>query len=427
MKGFALYIHVPYCFHKCPYCDFNTYAVATIPEKEYISALLAELDFRASEKGWRGREVQTIFFGGGTPSLFSPSSIRKVISTINRLFPVSEEVEVSLEANPGTITSDSLLGFREAGINRLSIGAQSFSQESLKRLGRMHTPDQVVMGVENARSVGFRNISLDLIYGIEEQSTIDLKNDLRQALELNPDHISAYGLTIEKGTPFYSRFKKGSLKLPSEDTTLEMMEILSCDLKSAGFNRYEISNFSKPGKEARHNLAYWSCSDYLGLGAGAHSFLAKVTTQLTGTRWSNYALPAKYIKTAQSQGAADSWHDQLSKDDLMFEFFFLGLRKIKGVSLVEFSERFGERAETIYYPTLQLLMEQGLVLSHSGILYLTDKGLLLTDSVLEHFLETDRRSYTPTIDENSDAKEGELQNNGSSIKAIDSPSVAVND
>lgn len=426
MKGFALYIHVPYCFHKCPYCDFNTYAVASIPEKDYISALLSELDYRASERAWRGREVQTIFFGGGTPSLFSPSSIRKVVSAINRLFPVSEEVEITLEANPGTITPDSLSGYREGGVNRLSLGAQSFNQSSLKKLGRMHTPEQVVLGVENARTAGFHNVSVDLIFGIEDQSAIDFRDDVRQALELNPDHISAYGLTIEKGTPFFTRFKKGQLKLPSEETTLEMIELLCGELSTAGFARYEISNFAKPGKEARHNLAYWNSADYLGLGAGAHSFVLRDGSNPTGLRWSNYALPAKYIKIAQTQGFADSWRDELSKSDLIFEFFFLGLRKTAGVSLVEFQERFDERADKLFSVTLQMLRDQGLVLCHSGRVHLTQRGLLLADSVIEHFLDSDQKSYTPShIKKGLEPKtitERELPRDGA-----DSQSMAVND
>lgn len=389
MKSFSLYIHIPYCFHKCPYCDFNTYAVANIPEKAYVEALLSELDFRASDPLWRGREVQTVFFGGGTPSLFSPSSIRKILGSVFRNFAAREDLEISLEANPGTVTAESLHGYREAGVNRLSIGAQSLSINTLKKIGRMHSPEHVIMCVEHAIAAGFHNVNLDLIWGVEEQTVSDLRSDLRAVLDLKPQHISAYGLTIEKGTPFFIRYKKGHMKLPPEETLIEMMGAINEMLAEEGFLHYEISNFSKPEKEARHNLAYWNGDDYLGLGAGAHSFIEDNSSPAyrSAMRWSNYALPAKYIKECCAHGKANSWNDTLDREKLMFEFFFLGLRKIAGVNLKDFENIFACKAQDVYPVSLDVLLEQNLLSLEGDNLKFSSKGLLIADSVFEFFVE----------------------------------------
>ena len=387
MNPFSIYIHIPYCLHKCPYCDFNSYAVSVFPEREYAGALLAELDYRASLPEWRGRPVQTVFFGGGTPSLFSPSTIRKIVAAICNTFQVHDQVEITLEANPGTVSPDSLLGFREAGINRLSLGAQSFSPETLKILGRMHTPVQTESAVAAARAAGFTNINLDLIYGVPKQTLHDLKNDLAATLALQPEHISAYGLTIEKGTEFFTAVKKRTLKLPREGVVIEMMEEINRFLPARDLIRYEISNFAKRGKEARHNMAYWNGDNYLGLGAGAHSFVSAAThnNRVALKRWSNYASPKQYIEQAAAKGDASSWHDELSPEAAMFEFFFLGLRKVQGVNLDTFEALFGISAETLYPATITILCDQGLITRSGKSLALTERGLMLADSVIANF------------------------------------------
>lgn len=385
MKPFSIYIHIPFCFHKCPYCDFNTYAVATAPEQVYTAALLSELDYRASQPEWAGRPVQTIYFGGGTPSLFSPRSIRKILSVISKTFPVQDIVEVSLEANPGTVGTDSLSGYREAGVNRLSIGAQSFNSETLKTLGRVHAADQTDSAVEAARSVGFRNISIDIIYGVPNQTLMDLSGDLSHVLSLNSEHISAYGLTIEEGTPFYQSYKRGVLKLPTDERVLEMMSLIESTLSSAEFKRYEISNFCKTGREARHNMAYWNGDDYIGLGAGAHSHLGSSGDDIYGRRWSNFALPKRYMEEATSHGSAESWSEELGRSDAIFEFLFLGLRKIKGASLKSFEERFGVTFEKAYPALIEVLTSEKLIEVFDSHVRLTKKGLHLADSVIENF------------------------------------------
>lgn len=393
MKPFSLYLHIPFCFHKCPYCDFNTYAVSAIPEKEYVSALLAELDYRATLPEWRARVVQTIYFGGGTPSLFQPSSIRKIISAICKTFPLDESAEISLEANPGTVTPESLAGYREAGVNRISLGAQSFDRSTLKTLGRMHSPEQIESAVEAARNAGLHNINIDLIYGVPQQSLESLKEDLTRTLALKPTHVSPYGLTIEKGTPFYLSYKKGTLKLPKEDSVVAMMEEINDFLPLNGLHRYEVSNFAHIGKEARHNMAYWSGIDYLGLGAGAHSFNASASVESGnyGMRWSNFALPVKYISETTAHGKAESWTDVLGFQEAMFEYFFLGLRKTAGINLRDFEERFQATVQSLYPALLQVLTDERLIKLDADRLALTSRGFMLADSVIENFVQPEKK------------------------------------
>ncbi len=389
MRPFSLYLHIPFCLHKCPYCDFNTYALASFPEKEYVSALLAELDYRTSLQEWRGRSVQSIYFGGGTPSLFTPASIRRIISVVSKTLPVEDDVEVSIEANPGTVSYDTLSGYYEAGINRLSLGAQSFNAEILRALGRMHTPAQTEEAVIAARNVGISNINIDIIYGAPSQSLADVQADLMEIGKLDPTHVSPYGLTIEKSTPFYTSYKKGVLRIPKEEIVIDMMQRITNELSGCGLQRYEISNYAKPGKEARHNMAYWNGDDYLGLGAGAHSFTARLGDGQTmfGRRWSNYALPQKYIEEASVQGSAQSWSETLDERGAIFEYFFLGLRKCKGVSISGFESKFHRTLKQSYPCALEMLLSEGLLSYQGDQLAMTERGFMIADSVIENFSE----------------------------------------
>jgi oxygen-independent coproporphyrinogen III oxidase len=387
-KPFALYIHIPYCYQKCPYCDFNTYAVPSVPEAEYTSAILAELDFYAHTEAWKERPVKSIYFGGGTPSLMRPRFISQIIDSARYHFGTYPDAEITLEANPGTVTQDSLVGYQESGVTRLSLGAQSFNSTSLKLLGRMHSVDQVEAAVQSARDADIKNISLDLMFGLPEQTYSELRNDISRALDLEPDHLSFYGLTIEKGTPYYQRYKKGFLRLPPEELVIEMMDEIERVIPSSGLLQYEISNFARAGFQSKHNLAYWSGDDYLGLGAGAHSFYGfPEDLEFFGKRWSNYAKPAKYIEESVAHGRADSWQDSLTLSDGMFEFFFLGLRKICGVDMKDFQSRFGSNALLRYQETVRELEFQGMLLLKDEVLRFTRKGLRLADSVLERFVD----------------------------------------
>ena len=399
MRPFSIYVHIPFCRRRCPYCDFNTYAVSTIPEKEYIGALLAEIDYRAALKCWHGRLLRSIYFGGGTPSLFSPFSIRKIIDAITSRFPVADDIEITLEANPGSTGAENLAALRRAGVNRLSLGAQTFQEDLLRRLGRLHNVDQIDAVVSSARAAEFANVSLDLIYGIPGQTLEQVKADIARLILLRPEHVSAYGLTVEKGTPFYVEYRKGQLTLPDEELVMAMMKEVDRGLRQAGFERYEISNFSRPGREARHNLVYWEGGDYIGVGAGAHSFVAEYEGELRlkGNRWANFALPEKYIQHCTAFGHAESWKEDLFPPDLMFEYFFLGLRKIRGVSCAEFGRLFGSSVEQVYPEVLQILFDENLLRRDGDYLRLTEQGLLLADSVIENFvLEDDRSLVHPT-------------------------------
>lgn len=362
----------------------------SVPEDEYAAALLSELDWRANQEGWKGRPIQTIYFGGGTPSIFSPKVIRKIISVTTKLFPTLDYIEVSLEANPGTVSTDNLSALKEAGVNRISFGTQSFNSDTLKTLGRAHTPDQALSAVESARAAGFKNISLDLMYGIPGQTIADVRSDIMQILSTEVPHVSAYCLTIEKGTPFYQSYKRKILKLPKDELVLEMMNIIIDDLAAAGLHRYEVSNFAKDGFEARHNLAYWNGDDYLGIGAGAHSLLTQEPTAaapLYGRRWSNYALPNKYMESTTTIGVAESWSEELDKKAALFEFFFLGLRKTAGVSTDRFLNLFKAPVEVVYGELIDILIHEKLLERHGSFLKLTRKGLELSDSVIENFAE----------------------------------------
>ena len=384
-SGFSLYIHVPFCIHKCPYCDFNTYAVSNVPGESYVDGLLAELDFRLAQPEWHEREVNTVFFGGGTPSLLEPRLIAKVLTAIRERAAVQDGAEISLEANPGQASRAFLLGYREAGVNRVSFGAQSFTVSTLKSLGRLHTANDIATAFSDARSAGFDNINIDLIYGVPKQTLTEFKSDLNEALSLAPQHISLYGLTIEQGTPLHSAVARKDIIPLDDDTTLAMMEHGNERLREAGLEHYEVSNFSHPGYSARHNLAYWNGDDYLGLGAGAHSFF-RVDAD-SAKRWSNISLPEEFSKRARASGAAESWQDNLKRRDLIFEFFFLGLRKRAGVSLNRFKELFGVDIDHPYPGLITVLCDQGLLCVTGDALSITAKGLPLSDSVVENFAD----------------------------------------
>lgn len=383
MKPYSLYIHIPYCLHKCPYCDFNTYALPNFPEQEYAETIQREFSHRVTYTEWRERPIRSIYFGGGTPSLFDSATISGLLSTIRSLAPVLSDAEITLEANPGTIATTKLRELRASGVNRLSIGAQSFQPKVLATLGRVHSRDQTVMGIDAAREVGFLNVSLDLLYGVPSQSLDDLTADLEVFASLAPEHISAYTLTYEKGTPYYRSVKKGALVPVSEELVIDMMGVVTTSLGQTGYAHYEISNFAKPGAEAQHNQAYWNGDDYLGLGAGAHSFVR--SPHPTGTRWANLAAPGDYMKAVRQDNSGESWRETLSLEGAIFEFFFLGLRKCAGVRFSDFSSRFGAEIRDIYPSLLTVLTEESLLTIDDGSLALTEKGRLLCDSVTQNF------------------------------------------
>lgn len=381
---FSLYVHIPFCAQKCPYCDFNTYAVPRAPEEPYIAAVLAELKVRAQDSRFAGRTIQSVFFGGGTPSLISPEGIRRIVESASKYFSLEAGAEVTLEANPSEPSQERYAGYRSAGINRVSFGVQSFDEQRLALLGRDHSPDDARRAVAAAVAAGIENVSVDIIFGAPGQPLAGLEADLEAATSLPISHLSAYSLTIEPGTPFYQRQERGLLSLPPDDTVAEMLSLIPVALSRKGFSRYEISNYAKPGRESSHNRAYWIGDDYLGIGAGAHSCVTQREGErrVSAERWSTYALPAAYMERAQT-GDTVSWRESLTREALMFEFFYLGLRRTEGISREQFRLAFGEEIGGRHAHTIGELVSEGFIIEQNGALSLSERGIALSDSVFE--------------------------------------------
>jgi oxygen-independent coproporphyrinogen-3 oxidase len=303
---------------------------------------------------------------------------------VRRLFPWNGDIEISLEANPSGISLEKLRGYRVAGVNRVSFGVQSFSSNTLTLLGRDHSSGEAVKAVGIANQAGFEDISLDLIYGVPGQTMLDLEVDLTEAVSLPIQHLSAYALTIEQGTPFFQRRQRGLLVMPSDDVVAEMMDVIPEFLARRGFYRYEISNYARPERESRHNMAYWIGTDYLGIGAGAHSLVVQYDgpRRVAGLRWCNLAQPAAYMRNVRG-GELISWREHLSPNDLMFEFFYLGLRLSRGVSRRQFEELFEVSVAERFGLVLEKLIRGGFLEEVEDRLRLTEHGLKLSDSVFE--------------------------------------------
>ena len=382
--SFSLYVHIPYCESKCPYCDFNSYAARQWPEAEYVAALLHELRRRAARPPWAGNSLRTIFFGGGTPSLFKPSSIASILEHADDLFGIESGAEITLEANPGTVDFNKLRGMREAGINRLSLGAQSFNPAILQTLGRIHSADQTRSAVHEARRAGFRELNLDLIFSIPGQTLDDVASDIGQAVALNPDHISAYNLTFEEGTAFGASLKAGRMHQLPEEHQAAMYALVRHELPRRGYAMYEISNYARPGSEARHNLTYWRAESYLGIGAGAHSYAG---AGAAGRRWWNERLPAVYMRRALEKGTAEAGSETLDEAVSAAEFVFLNLRLMEGFTLSRFQERFGVSFEQRFGERAARLFSGGMLIRDQDRIRLSDRGLEVADSVFAEFLQ----------------------------------------
>jgi oxygen-independent coproporphyrinogen III oxidase len=383
--SFSLYVHIPYCQSKCPYCDFNSYAATTWPEAEYIHTLIAEMRDRAVTPPWAGQRVKTIFFGGGTPSLFAPDSIGSLIEVTDQLFGIERGAEITLEANPGTVTGATLVGFRAAGVNRISFGAQSFNAAILTFLGRIHDADDIRKAARLAHQAGFDRLNLDLIFAVPGQQIEDVRSDIAQAAALGPDHISAYNLTFEHGTAFFNEMQRGRIRPLPIDEQAAMYDEVRSELPRRGYSMYEISNYSRPGHEARHNLSYWRAESYLGIGAGAHS-CALEEDFCCGRRWWNERLPARYIAKVNDNGNAEAGSELIDKNTLEQEFVFLNLRLREGFQTREFQRRFGEAFDARFGNVAAPLIEGGLLVRERGWIFLTVRGLEIADSVFAEFV-----------------------------------------
>jgi oxygen-independent coproporphyrinogen III oxidase len=384
-EPFSLYIHIPYCISKCPYCDFNSHVVPDIPEASYTEALIQELNHYAPMAQWRARTVQTLFFGGGTPSTFQPSSIGLLLETAAALFDVDPRCEITLEANPGTVDRTNFAGYRAAGVNRISVGVQSFQPHLLKFLGRLHSADDAVKALQIIGDAGFENFSLDLIYANPEQSLRDLEADLDTALSFQSPHLSAYNLTIEEGTPFDHEYRCGKFKLLSEEEEIAMAELIEHRLSDTGLERYEISNYARPGFHSQHNVNYWRCGDYLGIGAGAHSYMSVASDRIYGRRWWNEKSPARYMKRIKESGQAVTDKEESELTRAAGEYMFSGLRLTDGISLRAFSARFSKNIRELY-PEISGWVSEGLMEIKGDRLRLTRRGLLVANSIFIHFV-----------------------------------------
>jgi oxygen-independent coproporphyrinogen-3 oxidase len=382
---FSLYIHIPYCISKCPYCDFNSHVVAEIPEVKYIDALLRELEHYGNLEDWRGRTVQSIFFGGGTPSTFKPESIGKLLAWTAATFPINLDCEITLEANPGTVDSDKFFGYRDAGVNRISVGVQSFQPKLLKLLGRVHSAEEARQALGTVRQAGFENFSFDLIYANPGQTLRELEADLDTALEFQPPHLSAYNLTFEEGTPFHYEYRAGRMKSLSEEDEIAMSELIERKFSGARLSRYEISNYARPRWHSRHNVNYWRGGDYLGLGAGAHSHKQDMSGGAFGRRWNNEKTPGRYMRRVTEMRQAVVQQEELELTKAAGEFMFLGLRMMEGVSIEKFCSRFG-KAPVEFYPRIRDWIDGDLMEEKQAFLRLTPKGLLLANSLFVEFM-----------------------------------------
>ncbi len=381
--SFSLYIHIPYCQSKCPYCDFNSHAATSWPEDDYTQAVIAELRRRVEQAPWAGESIKTLFIGGGTPSLFAPASIARIIDEAARLSSIDADAKITLEANPGTVDAAKLAGMRSAGVNRLSFGAQSFNSDILKFLGRIHGPDDTREAARAAHRAGFERLNLDLIFAVPGQTLADVRGDIESAVALEPDHISAYNLTFEEGTSFFTDLKRGRIRQYGSDEQAMMYATVREALPALGYPMYEISNYASRGHEARHNLTYWRGKSYLGLGAGAHSFAREGAG---GRRWWNERSPAGYITGAQTEGIAEAGSEVVGGRTAAGEFVFLNLRLREGFALGDFARRFDESFDTVFGARAVGLFDGGLLIRERDRIRLSDRGLELADSIFAEFV-----------------------------------------
>jgi oxygen-independent coproporphyrinogen-3 oxidase len=369
----SLYVHIPWCVRKCPYCDFNSHEARDIPEADYVAALLRDLD--EDHHLTQGRKLRSIFFGGGTPSLFKARSIGKILARVEQQIGFASSAEITLETNPGTAEYDNLEGYRSAGINRISFGIQSFNDQHLERLGRIHDSREAEQAYGNARRAGFENINLDLMHGLPDQTAEQARHDLQKAIDLQPEHISWYQLTIEPNTVFYNR----PPVLPEDETLSDIQEAGQALLQQSGFLQYEVSAYGRPERQSQHNLNYWQFGDYLALGAGAHG---KVSIPGKGIlRYRKTRKPGDYLDPTKPFTAGS---DYVAQNQQTLEFMMNALRLVNGVPRQWFAERteVGDAALERYLPQL---IERGLLAGHPDRLQPTSLGLRFLNDTLAVF------------------------------------------
>ncbi|MBU1427543.1 radical SAM family heme chaperone HemW [bacterium] len=375
----GLYLHFPFCISKCPYCDFNSYQLKEDNQiSSYISALYKEIT--AYSQKLNKSNIKTIYLGGGTPTILSGVQIYNILEFCKDKFTIEKKAEITIEANPGTLDGEKLKLLIESGINRLSLGAQSFNNIFLKKLGRIHNTQDIIDSYNLAREIGFSNINIDIMFALPDQTTEDLQATLKKAVSLKPDHLSLYNLTIKPGTEYYENYKRNTLKLPSEDEEFDMYNWAINFLKENNFEHYEIANFARPHKRSLHNLIYWQNKPYLGIGAGAYSFIR-------GYRYMNFKDPEKYIKEVMNDKLPIDHGEKLSLRKRMIETIILGLRTKDGVSYKKYKTRFGINLNDIFSKQIDKLVNLGLLKKVDCKIKLTKRGIFLANTVFREFVD----------------------------------------
>ena len=371
-KPTSAYVHIPFCTQICYYCDFSKVFIKNQPVDAYLQALIREFE------SYDIKKLRTLYIGGGTPTSITAEQLEYLLTNLTKHLDLSVLEEFTIEANPGDLTEDKIEVLKNSAVNRVSLGVQTFNDKHLKQIGRSHNEAQIYSTISNLKKAGFHNISIDLIYALPGQTMEDVKENVAKAIALDIPHLSLYSLILEHHTVFMNKMRRGKLQLPKEDLEAKMFEYIISELEANGFEHYEISNFTKPGFESRHNLMYWDNAEYFGVGAGASGYL-------NGVRYRNRGPIQHYLK-AVAEGNARLAEEVLTKDEMMEEELFLGLRKKSGVSIARFEEKFGLSFEDRYGQIVRELCEQGLLVTDDKVIRMTKKGLFLGDTVAERFI-----------------------------------------
>lgn len=377
MDNIGLYIHIPFCRQKCLYCDFPSFAGKEGMMQAYVDALTAEIRSRGKE--YHGKEVVSVFFGGGTPTALPIPMLEQLMQAVYESWNVAEDAEITTEANPGTLDVEMADALKKMGFHRLSMGVQAWQNRLLQDLGRIHTIEGFLENYQAVRGAGFENVNVDLMFALPNQTMEDWQETVQNIVALQPEHISAYSLIIEEGTPFFERYEKGLLKPVSEELDREMYHWAVDFLAEMGYEQYEISNFAKKGRQSRHNRIYWQAEEYLGMGLGAHSYME-------GTRFHNTYDLQIYIEAKGDVSLLKEENEVITEADALAEFMFLGLRLTEGVSFARFRSRFGRELYEVYGTQVRELVETGLLAEDAKGIRLTRRGIDVSNVVFEKFL-----------------------------------------
>ncbi len=374
-SNLGIYVHIPFCVRKCNYCDFLSFSADECVKHQYVNAVRKEMESR--KETLKDYVADSVFIGGGTPSILSVSDMDVVFQGLSDCFSLSNDVEFTVECNPGTLDKEKLLFYRQAGVNRISLGMQSTFDEELRQLGRIHNYRQFLDSYEMVRQMGYDNVNVDVMFALPQQTKNSYEITLQRLIDLEPEHISSYSLIIEEGTPFYEKY--AAIPPVDEDTDRFMYERTEQILSAAGYQRYEISNYAKKGKECRHNIKYWDRSDYLGMGIGAASLMEDF-------RFTNVRNLHEYLYITEKNGETTDEKEFLSKEDAKAEFMYLGLRMMKGISINDFELKFQESFHECYGLQISRFAEQGLMACQGDSVFLTGKGIDVSNRIFAEFL-----------------------------------------